>query len=118
MPSFIKLAVTDLNDDGEPLVSDRDEWVNLDQVTSLHPMLASNTFRRIEFPELEEKHYPLIELVTADQRHRYVSLGEFNAASSAVEALHNFMPALTHPRTGIDVDAELHQLLGGDAGHS
>ena len=67
MARFIKLALTNIDGDGEPLPSDRDEWINLDQVTSMRSMLSHNLARRHRLKgAIPREFYPVLELRTAE----------------------------------------------------
>ena len=111
MARFIRIAVTDINGDGEPLPSDRDEWLNVDHVTSVRGMLSNNLARRHRLHgAIPREFYPLLELRTADRRARLISLGTYPDAPTAMAALHAFTPVITAP-AGVDLDAELAALV-------
>lgn len=113
MARFIKLAITDLNDDGEPLFSVADEWVNLDQVTSIKAILSNNLARRHQLGgTIAREFYPMLEIITSDRHTRLISLGSYPDAPTGMAAIHTFLPTLTEsaPATE-DVDVELARLI-------
>lgn len=111
MARFIRIAVTDIDGDGEPLPSDRDEWINVDQLTSVRGLLSNNLARRHQLKgAIPREFYPLLELRTADRRARLISLGTYPDAPTAMAALNAFIPVLTAPGV-IDLDTELAALV-------
>ena len=112
MARFIRVAVTDIDGDGEPLPSDRDEWINIDQITSIREMLSHNLTRRHRLNgAIPREFYPLLELRTADRRTRLIALGTYPDAPAGMAALHAFIPAIT-ARASRDLEAELAALVG------
>ena len=111
MVRFIRIAVTDINGDGEPLPSDRDEWLNVDQLTSVRGLLSNNLARRHRLHgAIPREFYPLLELRTADRRARLISLGTYPDAPTGMAALNAFIPVITTPGV-MDLDAELAALV-------
>ena len=77
--------MTDINGDGQPLPSDRDEWLNVDQLTSVRGLLSNNLARRHQLHgAIPHEFYPLLELRTTDRRARLISLGTYPDASTAM----------------------------------
>lgn len=111
MARFIRIAVTEMNGDGEPLPSNHDEWINLDQVTSVRSMLSHNLARRHRVNgAIPREFYPLLELRTADRQTRLISLGSYPDAPTGMAAMNAFLPVITAPATR-DLDTELAALM-------
>ncbi|RXZ51842.1 hypothetical protein [Agromyces binzhouensis] len=121
MADFIRVAITDLNGDGEPLPSNRDTWVNLDQVATVRGMLGNNLARRHHLHgAIDAEHYPLIEIRTTDRQRLLVSLGTHPTAQAGMAAIRGFLPTLVQSRTRRSADDELAELLADwadEAGH-
>lgn len=117
MAHFIKLALADLNEDGEPLISIDESWINIDQITEITTMLGNNLFRRHAFDSrIAAEYYPLVRLSFSDTDNRLLSLGIHPTPSNGLAAIETFMPTLLNAKQNHNIDTEFAHLLGSHCG--
>ena len=106
MAHFIKLAITEYDDEGAPAIGADDEWVNIDQITHIQEQLGNNLFRRHTLENLiPPEHYPCLLITSSDGQERLVSLGVYPDTASGMAAISRFLPLIVG-QTGNEVGAE------------
>ncbi len=95
MAHFIKLAITEYDDNGAPAFGADDEWVNIEQITHIQEHLGNNLFRRHTLQNrISAEHYPCLLITSADGQERLVSLGVYPDAASGTAAIDRFLPLI------------------------
>ena len=95
MAHFIKLAITEYDQDGAPAIGADDEWVNIEQITHMSEHLGNNLFRRHTLKNrIPPEHYPCLLITSSDGQERLVSLGVYPDAVSGAAAMDRFLPLI------------------------
>ena len=73
MAHFIKLAITEYDQDGAPAIGADDEWVNIEQITHISEHLGNNLFRRHTLEDrIPPEHYPCVLITSSEGQERLV----------------------------------------------
>jgi len=100
MAQFIKLKVTEYDDDGAPAIDVDEQWINIDQITHIEEHLGNNLIRRHAMGGwMPEEHYPCLLITTSDGRNHLATLGTYSDSESGMEVLDRFMMNLSRSAT-------------------
>ena len=105
MAQFIKLAITEYDEESAPSIGADDQWINIDHIVRIEEQMGNNLFRRHGLrDQIKPEHYPCLMLHMSDGQQHLVSLGNYPDGESGMRAIEQFLPTITGavPVSGVD----------------